>query len=75
MAFVNVRVVAGVLDEAEKRRMIEEITDLVVEVEGKGNQDFKQYRWIIIDEIEPGMLGVGGQGLTTEDVKGGQEAS
>ncbi len=43
MAFVNVRVVGGVLDDAEKQRLIEGITDLVVEVEGKGNEDFKQY--------------------------------
>lgn len=72
MAFVNMRVVSGVLDEAEKRRMIEGIADLVVEVEGKGNEDFRQYCWVILDEIEPGMLGVGGQGLTTEDVKQAQ---
>lgn len=62
MAFVNMRVVSGVLDEAEKRRM----------VEGKGNEDFRQYCWVILDKIEPGMLGVGGQGLTTEDVKQAQ---
>ena len=53
----------------EKQRLIEGITDLVVEVEGKGNEDFKQYCWVILDEIEPGMLGVGGQGLTTEDIR------
>jgi phenylpyruvate tautomerase PptA (4-oxalocrotonate tautomerase family) len=27
---------------------------------------------VIVDEIEPGMLGVGGQGLTTEDVEQAQ---
>jgi len=53
----------------EKQCLIEGITDLVVEAEGKGNEDFKQYCWVILDEIEPGMLGVGGQGLTTEDVR------
>ncbi len=72
MAFVNVRVVGGVLDRTEKQRLIEGITDLVVEVEGKGGEDFEQYCWVIVDEIEPGMLGVGGQGLTTEDVKQAQ---
>ena len=44
----------------------------MVEVEGKGDEDFKQYCWVIVDEIEPGMLGVGGQGLTTEDVEQAQ---
>lgn len=75
MAFVNVRVVGGVLDQSEKQRLIEGITDLVVEIEGKGNEDFKQYCWIILDEIESGMLGVAGQGLTTEDVKQVQGSS
>lgn len=43
MAFVSVRVVGGVLDNVEKQRLIEGITELVVEVEGKGNEDFRQY--------------------------------
>ncbi len=33
----------GVLDDEEKRRIIEGITDLVVEIEGKGNEGFWQY--------------------------------
>lgn len=40
----------------------------MVDVEGKGNRDFSQYRWVIVDEIESGMLGVAGQSLTTVDV-------
>ncbi len=69
MAFVNVCVVEGVLDKEERQRLIEGITDLVVEIEGKNNPDFKQYCWVIVDEIESGMLGVGGEGLTTEAVE------
>lgn len=67
---MNVRVVGGVLDDSEKQRLIEGITDLVVEVEveGKGNEDFGQYCWVIVDEIEPGMLGVAGKGLTPDDI-------
>ena len=65
---MNVRVVGGILDAADKQRLIEGITDLVIEIEGKGNPDFGQYCWVIVDDIEPGMLGVGGKGLSTEDV-------
>ena len=68
MAFVHVRVVTGVLDDSEKQRLIEGITDLVVEVEGKGDCDFARFCWVIVDEIESGMLGVAGQSLTTVDV-------
>ncbi len=41
----------------------------IVEVEGKGDKDFAQFCWVIVDEIDSGMLGVAGQGQTTEDVK------
>ncbi len=75
MAFVNVRVVEGVLDKEERTRLIEGITDLVVEVEGKNNPDFKQYCWVIVDEIDSGMLGVAGEGLSTEAVKQEQGSS
>jgi 4-oxalocrotonate tautomerase len=68
MAFVHVRVVTGVLDDSEKQPLIGGITELVVDVEGKGNRDFSQYRWVIVDEIESGMLGVAEQSLTTVDV-------
>lgn len=34
MAFVNACVVGGALDDSEKQRMIEGITDLVVDIEG-----------------------------------------
>lgn len=72
MAFVHVRVVTGVLDDSEKQRLIEGITDLVVEVEGKGDRDFARFCWVIVDAIDSGMLGVAGEGQTTEDVKQAQ---
>lgn len=75
MAFVNVRVVEGVLDKDERQRLIDGITDLVVEIEGKNNPDFKQYCWMIVDEIDSGMLGVAGEGLSTEAVRQEQGSS
>ena len=76
MAFVNVRVVGGALDDSEKQRMIKDITDLVVDIEGKGDPTFGQYCRVIVDEMAPGMLGVGGgKGLSTEDVVQAQGGS
>ncbi len=42
---------------------------------GKRSPDFRQYCRVALDEIEPGMLGVGGEGLSAEGVKQAQSDS
>lgn len=70
MPLAMVRVVEGVLDEADKSRLIEGITGVLVEVEGQGNPNFAQYCWVIVEEVPSGMWGLGGKGLTPDDVRG-----
>jgi 4-oxalocrotonate tautomerase len=70
MPMAIVRVVEGVLDEEGKRRVIERVTDALVEVEGQGNDAFRPYVWVILEEVASGQWGVGGHGLTPEDVRG-----
>jgi 4-oxalocrotonate tautomerase len=64
-----VRVVEGVLDEDGKRSLIEKVTDALVEVEGQGNPAFRPYVWVILEEVASGQWGVGGHGLTPDDVR------
>jgi hypothetical protein len=33
----------------------------VVDIEGKGDRDFAQPCWVIVDEIDSGILGVAGR--------------
>lgn len=70
MPMAIVRVVEGVLDDEGKRRVIERVTDALVEVEGQGNEAFRPYVWVILEEVASGQWGVGGHGLTPEDVRG-----
>jgi 4-oxalocrotonate tautomerase len=70
MPLARVSVVEGVLDDADKGRLIERITEALVEVEGQGNPTFAQYCFVIVEEVPSGMWGVGGKGLTPDDVRG-----
>ncbi len=65
MPLVNVKLIEGVFDSAQKREMIEKITDAMVEIEG---ENMRGVTWVVIDEVNSGEWGIGGQALTTEDV-------
>ena len=66
MPLVNVKLIEGVLSEAQQKEMIQKITDAVVSIEG---ENLRQFTWVVIDEVKSGNWGVGGNALTTEDVK------
>ena len=65
MPLVNVKVIKGVFDSDQKREMIEKLTDTMVEIEG---ENMRGVTWVVIDEVNSGEWGIGGQALTTEDV-------
>jgi 4-oxalocrotonate tautomerase len=65
MPLVNVKVIKGVFDADQKREMIEKLTDTMVEIEG---ENMRGVTWVVIDEVNSGEWGIGGQALTTEDV-------
>ena len=65
MPLVNVKVIKGVFDADQKREMIEKLTDTMVEIEG---ENMRGVTWVVIDEVNSGEWGIGGQPLTTEDV-------
>ena len=65
MPLVNITVPAGSLDEAKKQRMIELVTDAVVEAEGfTGNDKVRSITWVLIDEVPEGNWGAAGQTVT-----------
>ena len=76
MPLVNIRVPEGSLSEEKKRRMIELVTDAVVEAEGYGDA-VRPITWVIIEEIKDGNWGANGQAVKLADlaklVKGGRE--
>ncbi|AML58495.1 tautomerase family protein [Serratia rubidaea] len=60
MPFVNVQTIKGILNDAQKRELLTRITDLMVEVEGRGDAAFRQSVWVRIDEHEPEQWSLGG---------------
>ena len=77
MPLVNIRVPEGSISQEKKERMIELVTDAVVEAEGLGDA-VRPITWVIIDEVKDGSWGAAGRAVRVEDlaklVRGGREA-
>lgn len=66
MPLASIKVIAGVFSDAEKRQMIERVTDALVAVEGEPLRDKTV---VIVEETKSGDWGIGGATLSSEDVK------
>ncbi|EKS6735778.1 tautomerase family protein [Enterobacter asburiae] len=60
MPFVNVQTIKGIMDSEQKKELLRRMTDLIVEIEGKGDPEFRRSVWIRIDEYEPDQWSLGG---------------
>jgi 4-oxalocrotonate tautomerase len=50
----------------QKARMIATVTDAMVAIEGEA---MRGVTWVVIEDVKEGAWGIGGQGLTSEDVR------
>src|SRR3954471_16060766 len=66
MPLVQVNLIEEVFTPEQKRRIIEKVTDAMVEVEGEA---MRGVTWVTINEVRSGEWGMGGGPLTTADVK------
>lgn len=66
MPFVNVKLIEGVFSADQKRDMIAKLTDTMVAIEG---ENMRGVTWVVLEEVTSGEWGIGGQALTTADVK------
>ncbi len=66
MPMINVKVIEGVFNEHQKRDMIEKLTDTMVTIEGEA---MRSVTWVLVEEVKSGDWGIGGQALSTADVK------
>ena len=58
MSLVDIQVIEGTLSEPEKARMIEDITDAMVRIEG---EPMRGVTWVRIHETAEGYWGIGGK--------------
>ena len=66
MPFLNVKIIEGVFDDSQKREMIEKLTDTMVEIEG---ENMRGVTWVVLEEVKSGDWGIGGQALSTGDIR------
>ncbi len=65
MPHVQVHAIKNVFTPAQKREVIEKVTEAMVSVEG---ENMRNVTWVTFHEVESGDWAIGGQFLTTEDV-------
>jgi len=66
MPLINVKVIEGVFGDSQKREIVEKLTEAMVEIEG---ENMRPVTWCVIEEVRSGDWGIGGNPLTTADVK------
>jgi 4-oxalocrotonate tautomerase len=66
MPLVNVKLIEGVFTPTQKQDMIRKLTDAMVSIEG---ENMRSVTWVVIEEVKSGDWGIGGNPLTTNDVK------
>jgi 4-oxalocrotonate tautomerase len=72
MPLVNVKLIEGVFSADQKRELIERLTDTMVGIEG---ENLRSVTWVVLEEVSSGDWGIGGQAITTADVKTMQAAA
>ena len=66
MPFINVKLIEDVFTPEQKRRIVEELTDAMVAIEG---ESMPQVTWVVVEEVRSGDWGIAGKPLTTQDVR------
>ena len=66
LTFINVKLIEDVFTPEQKRRIVEELTDAMVAIEG---ESMRQVTWVVVEEVRSGDWGIAGKPLTTQDVR------
>jgi 4-oxalocrotonate tautomerase len=66
MPLVNVKLIEGVFDAEPKRRIVRDVTEAMVAIEG---ENMRPVTWVIVEEVQSGDWGIGGKPLSTTDVR------
>src|SRR5215469_11670244 len=65
MPLIQVRVIKDVFSKEQKHQIISKLTDAMVSIEGEA---MRGVTWCVVEEVESGDWGIGGNALTTADV-------
>ena len=68
MPYVSISTAKGILDVEQKQTLLQRITDLMVEIEGQGNPEFRKLVWVKIEEQDPSHWSLGGLTVSPERI-------
>ena len=66
MPLIQVKVIEGVFTPQQKQEILERLTETMVEIEG---ESLRSATVAVLEEVRSGNWAIGGQTLTTDDVK------
>ena len=66
MPFINVKLIEGVFSGPQKQQIAKSLTDAMVQIEGEA---LRSVTWCVVEEVKSGDWAIGGQPLTTAEVK------
>lgn len=66
MPLVDIQVIEGVFSAEQKAQMIEDVTNTMVAIEG---ENMRGVTWVRVQDVPSGQWGIGGQALTSNDVR------
>jgi 4-oxalocrotonate tautomerase len=66
MPLIQVKLIEEVFTPAQKKEIITRLTDAMVAIEG---ENLRSVTWVVIEEVRSGEWGIGGNALTTSDVR------
>ena len=66
MPFVNVKLIEGVFTTEQKKQIVHDLTEAMVNIEG---ENMRPVTWVVVEEVHSGDWGIGGNPLSTADVK------
>ncbi len=71
MPFINIKVLKGTLSEEKKKEMITRVSETVAEIEARPNpkEKLQPHTWCVIEEVDFGAWGIGGNAITPEMLK------
>ena len=69
MPLVDIELIEGVFDEDQKQRMIRDVTEAMVGVEGEA---MRGVTWVRVQEVPSGEWAIGGKPMTAEAIRAAQ---
>lgn len=69
MPFATIKIIKGALSDEQKLELHKRFADLIVEIEGKGNEELRKFVFLTIEEEDPINMGIGGMAATPEFLK------